>query len=109
MAISEIYRHWELFPSGPPQHPHVPVLIAGGGTVGTLRQVAEYADASNFGAHAAVGSAFTEGAGPAADPVRVERHYRDAGGSHQPVPSPGRGRDAVLHRLRRSRRYRDAA
>ena len=59
-AISEIHRHWGLMRSGPVQQPHVPLLIAGGGEAGTLRQVAEHADASNFGAHAAVGGAFTE-------------------------------------------------
>jgi alkanesulfonate monooxygenase SsuD/methylene tetrahydromethanopterin reductase-like flavin-dependent oxidoreductase (luciferase family) len=45
--------------SGPIQQPHVPVLIAGSGERHTLRQVAQYADMSNFGAHAAVGSVFT--------------------------------------------------
>ena len=34
---------------GPVQRPRVPLLIAGGGARGTLRQVARYADASNFG------------------------------------------------------------
>ncbi len=44
---------------GPVQQPHVPLLIAGGGERVTLRQVAQYADVSNFGAHAWAGSAFT--------------------------------------------------
>jgi alkanesulfonate monooxygenase SsuD/methylene tetrahydromethanopterin reductase-like flavin-dependent oxidoreductase (luciferase family) len=44
---------------GPVQQPHVPLLIAGGGERGTLRQVAQYADMSNFGPHPDVGSAFT--------------------------------------------------
>lgn len=45
-------------PAGPVQQPHVPLLIAGGGERVTLRQVAQYADASNFGPHRDTGSAF---------------------------------------------------
>src|SRR5215217_2638688 len=44
---------------GPVQQPHVPVLIAGGGERVTLRQVAQYGDASNFSPHAQAGSAFS--------------------------------------------------
>lgn len=44
---------------GPVQQPYVPLLIAGGGERVTLRQVAQYADVSNFGPHRDVGSAFT--------------------------------------------------
>jgi alkanesulfonate monooxygenase SsuD/methylene tetrahydromethanopterin reductase-like flavin-dependent oxidoreductase (luciferase family) len=44
---------------GPVQEPHVPVMIGGGGEKVTLRQVARYADVSNFGPHEWVGSAFT--------------------------------------------------
>lgn len=44
---------------GPVQQPHVPVLIAGGGERVTLRQVAQYADASNFGAGNLTGNAWT--------------------------------------------------
>jgi alkanesulfonate monooxygenase SsuD/methylene tetrahydromethanopterin reductase-like flavin-dependent oxidoreductase (luciferase family) len=44
---------------GPVQQPRVPVLIAGGGEKVTLRQVARYADVSNFGEHETVGTAQT--------------------------------------------------
>jgi alkanesulfonate monooxygenase SsuD/methylene tetrahydromethanopterin reductase-like flavin-dependent oxidoreductase (luciferase family) len=44
---------------GPMQQPHVPLMIAGGGERVTLRQVAQYGDVANFGAHAWAGSAFT--------------------------------------------------
>jgi len=43
---------------GPIQQPRVPVLIAGGGEKVTLRQVAAFADASNFSPHAMAGSAY---------------------------------------------------
>jgi alkanesulfonate monooxygenase SsuD/methylene tetrahydromethanopterin reductase-like flavin-dependent oxidoreductase (luciferase family) len=42
----------------PVQTPHVPLLIAGGGERITLRQVAEHADACNFGPNGATGSAW---------------------------------------------------
>lgn len=45
-------------PIGPVQQPHIPILLAGGGERVTLRQVAQYADMSNFGAHAWAGGAF---------------------------------------------------
>ena len=44
---------------GPVQQPHVPVLIAGGGERVTLRQVARYADAANFGAGNLMGNAWS--------------------------------------------------
>jgi alkanesulfonate monooxygenase SsuD/methylene tetrahydromethanopterin reductase-like flavin-dependent oxidoreductase (luciferase family) len=56
-------RHFQVAEAyvrpGPVQQPYVPLLIAGGGERGTLRQVAQYADASNFGAHRNIGGAFT--------------------------------------------------
>ena len=45
---------------GPVQEPYVPILLAGGGEKVTLRQVARFADASNMGAHASIGSAVTD-------------------------------------------------
>jgi alkanesulfonate monooxygenase SsuD/methylene tetrahydromethanopterin reductase-like flavin-dependent oxidoreductase (luciferase family) len=42
-------------PPGPAQYPRIPLLIAGGGEKVTLRQVAQDADASNFGEHAYTG------------------------------------------------------
>jgi alkanesulfonate monooxygenase SsuD/methylene tetrahydromethanopterin reductase-like flavin-dependent oxidoreductase (luciferase family) len=41
------------------QQPYVPVLLAGGGEQVTLRQVARYADASNFGPNSITGGAWT--------------------------------------------------
>lgn len=52
---------------GPLQQPHVPLLIAGGGERVTLRQVAQYADASNFGAGNLIGNAWS--------PEDVRRKY----------------------------------
>jgi alkanesulfonate monooxygenase SsuD/methylene tetrahydromethanopterin reductase-like flavin-dependent oxidoreductase (luciferase family) len=42
----------------PVQLPHIPILLAGGGERVTLKQVAQFADMSNFGAHEWTGSAF---------------------------------------------------
>jgi alkanesulfonate monooxygenase SsuD/methylene tetrahydromethanopterin reductase-like flavin-dependent oxidoreductase (luciferase family) len=70
---------------GPLQQPYVPLLIAGGGERGTLRQVAQYADVSNFGPHADAGSAFT--------PEDVRRKYEVLRRYCEQV---GRPYDAVL-------------
>jgi alkanesulfonate monooxygenase SsuD/methylene tetrahydromethanopterin reductase-like flavin-dependent oxidoreductase (luciferase family) len=43
----------------PAQQPYVPILLAGGGEKVTLRQVASYADASNFGPNSITGGAWT--------------------------------------------------
>lgn len=63
---------------GPLQQPHVPLLIAGGGERVTLRQVAQYGDVCNFGAHAWGGGAYS------LDDVRhkyeVLRHHCEAVG-----------------------------
>lgn len=47
-VILAVQETWKKLPLGPVQQPHVPLLIAGGGTR-TLFQVARYADVSNFG------------------------------------------------------------
>lgn len=44
---------------GPVQQPHVPLVIAGGGERVTLRQVAQYADAANFGPGTPIGGVWT--------------------------------------------------
>jgi alkanesulfonate monooxygenase SsuD/methylene tetrahydromethanopterin reductase-like flavin-dependent oxidoreductase (luciferase family) len=48
-----------ILPVGTVQQPHVPLMIAGGGERVTLRQVAQYADMSNFGAGPMTGEANT--------------------------------------------------
>jgi alkanesulfonate monooxygenase SsuD/methylene tetrahydromethanopterin reductase-like flavin-dependent oxidoreductase (luciferase family) len=44
----------------PVQEPYVPFLLAGGGEKTTLHQVARFADASNMGAHPAIGQAVSD-------------------------------------------------
>ena len=70
--------------AGPAQE-RMPILLAGGGEKVTLRQVAQYADASNFGSHAFIGSAYT--------PTDFERKY-DVLAGH--LDRFGRRRDDVV-------------
>ncbi len=63
----------------------MPILLAGGGEKVTLRQVAQYADASNFGSHAWIGSAFT--------PTDFQRKYDVLAGHLERF---GRQRDDVV-------------
>jgi alkanesulfonate monooxygenase SsuD/methylene tetrahydromethanopterin reductase-like flavin-dependent oxidoreductase (luciferase family) len=63
---------------GPVQQPRVPLLIAGGGQRVTLRQVAQYADASNFGEHAYAGG--VEGASSVQARLDALRGHCDAFG-----------------------------
>jgi alkanesulfonate monooxygenase SsuD/methylene tetrahydromethanopterin reductase-like flavin-dependent oxidoreductase (luciferase family) len=53
--------------AGAVQDPRVPILLAGGGERVTLRQVAQYADAANFGPNSVAGNAWT--------PADVRRKY----------------------------------
>ncbi len=53
---------------GPVQQPRIPLVIGGGGERYTLRQVARFADVSNFGPHEWVGGAFV--------PADVRRKYQ---------------------------------
>lgn len=72
-------------PLGPVQQPHVPILLAGGGEKVTLRQVAQYGDVSNFGAHAWAGGAFD-----------VESVKRKLGALDAHCDAVGRPRGSVL-------------
>lgn len=82
-------RHFRLdavsLRPGPVQLPRVPMLIGGGGERTTLRQVATYADMSNFGAHAWAGAAF--------EVEDVKRKYAVLA---QRCADQGRPSDAVL-------------
>jgi alkanesulfonate monooxygenase SsuD/methylene tetrahydromethanopterin reductase-like flavin-dependent oxidoreductase (luciferase family) len=61
-----------VLPLGPVQQPHVPLLIAGGGERVTLRQVAQYGDACNFGPHIWTGAvSTTEGVAHKFDVLRA--------------------------------------
>ena len=69
----------------PVQQPHVPILIGGGGERVTLRQVARFADVSNFAPHEWSGSAF--------DISDVQRKYSALRAHCEAV---GRAYDSVL-------------
>jgi alkanesulfonate monooxygenase SsuD/methylene tetrahydromethanopterin reductase-like flavin-dependent oxidoreductase (luciferase family) len=83
-AIGTVRRIWADGPAPPVQQPRVPILIAGGGETVTLRQVAEHADASNFG-----GSSSTGGAATVADVSRkltaLRRHCEAAGRPYEAI------------------------
>jgi alkanesulfonate monooxygenase SsuD/methylene tetrahydromethanopterin reductase-like flavin-dependent oxidoreductase (luciferase family) len=68
-----------------PLQPHVPILIAGGGERVTLRQVADYADACNFGPYSWTGGAYTRS--------DVERKYAAL---RKHCAAAGRPYDSVL-------------
>ena len=70
---------------GPVQQPHVPLVIAGGGERVTLRQVAQYADVANFGAHHWTGGART-----------LEDVRRKLAALHQHCSALGRDPGSVL-------------
>lgn len=69
----------------PVQQPRIPILLAGGGEKVTLRQVAQYADASNMGAHGSIGMAIAD------DDIR--RKFRVLAGYCEEF---GRSVDAIL-------------
>ena len=69
---------------GPVQEPRVPILIAGGGEKVTLRQVAQYADAANMGAHSSIGSATTS-ADIARKFAKLREYLDQFGRSHDSV------------------------
>jgi alkanesulfonate monooxygenase SsuD/methylene tetrahydromethanopterin reductase-like flavin-dependent oxidoreductase (luciferase family) len=76
----------------PVQQPHIPILLAGGGEKVTLRQVAKYADMSNFGSHATTGGAYqTEDVVRKYDVLRgyceeIDRPYDNILRSHFQMP-----------------------
>ncbi|HEY4384793.1 MAG TPA: LLM class flavin-dependent oxidoreductase [Ktedonobacteraceae bacterium] len=72
-------------PGGPVQQPRIPLLIAGGGEQVTLRQVAQYADVANFGAHPIIGGAYQVD--------DVERKYDIL---HRHCEAQGRPYDSIL-------------
>lgn len=78
----------------------IPLLIAGGGERVTLRQVAQYADMTNFGAHPFVGSAFS------GDDVRrklaaLRGHCATLGRPYEAILRSHWGGPVVVARIRR--------
>jgi alkanesulfonate monooxygenase SsuD/methylene tetrahydromethanopterin reductase-like flavin-dependent oxidoreductase (luciferase family) len=73
----------EIYPR-PVQQPRPPILIAGGGEKVTLRQVAQFADACNFGASANTGA--IRGAGGVAQRLEVlKRHCEEVGRPYEAI------------------------
>jgi alkanesulfonate monooxygenase SsuD/methylene tetrahydromethanopterin reductase-like flavin-dependent oxidoreductase (luciferase family) len=81
---------------GPVQEPHVPVVIAGGGERVTLRQVAEFAGACNFGENANTGGVNT------LDDVHRRFHALQRSGDPATAHGTRRARtpDTLRHRTR---------
>ena len=82
-------RHFQVTEAAikplPVQQPRIPLLIGGGGERVTLRQVAQYADVTNFGAHEWSGAAYNVG--------HVERKYHAL---HRHCEALGRPYNSIL-------------
>jgi alkanesulfonate monooxygenase SsuD/methylene tetrahydromethanopterin reductase-like flavin-dependent oxidoreductase (luciferase family) len=94
----------------PVQQPYVPILIAGGGERITLRQVARYADMSNFAPHESAGSAFEVGdvqrklARLSEFCAEIERPYNSIARSHySPLLTLAPDEDQLAEKKRKAR------